>query len=103
MTEETRIVTKTKHPGRIAGGYRLVEWNRKNKANLTKEPINQDLQVAQEPINQDLQVATIPTTSLILGALIVVVAVGVELYFKSSSSEKSLKKKQQKIDPFNCK
>ena len=35
---EIKQVTKVKNPGRQKSGYKLVEWNRKNKEDLQKEP-----------------------------------------------------------------
>ena len=57
MNEEQTIkqVTKVKNPGRQKSGYKLVEWNRKNKEDLQKnqkqEPINSQSSVEPSEIS----------------------------------------------------
>ena len=52
---ETKQVTKVKNPGRQKSGYKLVEWNRKNKDVLQKnqkqEPINSQSSVEPSEIS----------------------------------------------------
>ena len=68
-------VTKSKNAGRVAAGKRLVEWNRKNKADLVKNKGQVDS--SDEP---SVQVPTSPepsrTTFYGGGALAILVGVG---------------------------
>ena len=52
---EIKQVTKVKNPGRQKSGYKLVEWNRKNKEDLQKnqkqEPINSQSSVEPSEIS----------------------------------------------------
>ena len=91
MSNEKITTQVKKNPGRVASGKQLVEWNKKKKA---------DLQVAEEVPNQvpsqvpeqvPSQVPSqVPTKSydkyMIGGGILVVLAVGLLVYFKSSSS-----------------
>ena len=65
-------VTKTKHPGRVAQGHKLVALNRERKAALKEQPTQQH---EQQP-TQQLQTPTV----VYGGALAIVAVIGVALY-----------------------
>ena len=102
MNEEQTIkqVTKVKNPGRQKSGYKLVEWNRKNKEDLQK---NQK----QEPINSQSSVEASETikcrsndTYMIGVGILSILAIGLLVYFKmpsKSKTETSIKEKPVKI------
>ena len=114
---EIKQVTKVKNPGRQKSGYKLVEWNRKNKEDLQKNP-------KQEPINsqssvEPSEISTIKSPSsvepseisavkcrsndtyMIGVGILSILAIGLLVYFKmpSKTAEASIKEKpiQQKI------
>ena len=65
-------VTKTKHPGRVAQGHKLVALNRERKAALKEQP---EQQPEQQPTQQS-QTSTV----VYGGALAIVAVIGVALY-----------------------
>ena len=72
-------VTKPKSKGRVAAGKQLVEWNRKNKADLLKNKAQVDSSDASS-----VQVPTSPEsthTVFYSGGLTILVGVGFALYF----------------------
>ena len=66
-------VTREKHPGRVASGKRLVEWNRNNnKKGLQepKEPKNDPIQEPQEPQVKSSQVIYAGSGVIVVAALL---------------------------------
>ena len=107
---EIKQVTKVKNPGRQKSGYKLVEWNRKNKEDLQKnqkqEPINSQSSVDKSPSSiETSEISTIKCQSkdtyMIGVGSLSILAIGLLVYFKmpSKSAEASIKEKpiQQKI------
>ena len=113
---EIKQVTKVKNPGRQKSGYKLVEWNRKNKENLQKnqkqEPINSQSSVEPSEIStikspssvEPSEISAVKCRSndtyMIGVGILSIVAIGLLVYFKMpSKSEASIKEKpiQQKI------
>ena len=73
-------VTKTKHPGRVAQGHKLVALNRERKAALKEQPEQQpEQQPTQQPTQQHEQQLQTPTV-VYGGALAIVAVIGVALY-----------------------
>ena len=73
-------VTKTKHPGRVAQGHKLVALNRERKAALKEQP---EQQPTQQPTQQHEQQPTqqLQTPTVVYGgALAIVAVIGVALY-----------------------
>ena len=119
MNEEQTIkqVTKVKNPGRQKSGYKLVEWNRKNKENLQKnqkqEPINSQSSVEPSEIStikspssvEPSEISAVKCQSndtyMIGVGILSILAIGLLVYFKmpSKTAEASIKEKpiQQKI------
>ena len=77
-------VTKTKHPGRVAQGHKLVALNRERKAALKEQSAQQlEQQLEQQPEQQPTQQPTqqLQTPTVVYGgALAIVAVVGVALY-----------------------
>ena len=112
---EIKQVTKVKNPGRQKSGYKLVEWNRKNKDNLQKnqkqEPINSQSSVEPSEISTIKSQSSVEPsetikcqskdTYMIGVGILSILAIGLLVYFKmpSKSAEASIKEKpiQQKI------
>ena len=114
---EIKQVTKVKNPGRQKSGYKLVEWNRKNKEDLQKnqkqEPINSQSSVEPSEIStikspssvEPSEISAVKCRSndtyMIGVGILSIVAIGLLVYFKmpSKSAEASIKEKpiQQKI------
>ena len=68
MTSESVITKVTKHPGRVAAGKRLAEWNKNKKINeQTKKQI---LEPKEEPIEKTLETALPKTKSSNLSSYI---------------------------------
>ena len=65
--------TKTKHPGRVAQGHKLVALNRERKAALKEQP-------EQQPEQQPAQQSQTSTVFYGGGALAVLAVIGVALY-----------------------
>ena len=73
-------VTKTKHPGRVAQGHKLVALNRERKAALKEQPVQQpEQQPEQQPVQQS-QTSTVVYGSGALAVLVVVGVVALYLY-----------------------
>ena len=73
-------VTKTKHPGRVAQGHKLVALNRERKAALKEQPEQQpEQQPTQQPTQQHEQQLQTPTV-VYGGALAIVAVISVALY-----------------------
>ena len=114
---EIKQVTKVKNPGRQKSGYKLVEWNRKNKEDLQKnqkqEPINSQSSVEPSEIStikspssvEPSEISAVKCRSndtyMIGVGILSILAIGLLVYFKmpSKSAEASIKEKpiQQKI------
>ena len=114
---EIKQVTKVKNPGRQKSGYKLVEWNRKNKEDLQKnqkqEPINSQSSVEPSEIStikspssvEPSEISAVKCRSndtyMIGVGILSILAIGLLVYFKmpSKSTEASIKEKpiQQKI------
>ena len=79
-------VTKSKNEGRVAAGKRLVEWNRKNKADLLKNKADSVKNKAQVDSSDtsSVQVPTSPEPSRATfyggGAVAILVGAGFALY-----------------------
>ena len=120
MSEEQsgkiKQVTKVKNPGRQKSGYKLVEWNRKNKEDLQKnqkqEPINSQSSVEPSEISTIKSPSSVEPsetikcrsndTYMIGVGILSILAIGLLVYFKmpsKSKTETSIKEKpiQQKI------
>ena len=118
MNEEQTIkqVTKVKNPGRQKSGYKLVEWNRKNKENLQKnqkqEPINSQSSVEPSEIStikspssvEPSEISAVKCRSndtyMIGVGILSILAIGLLVYFKmpsKSKTETSIKEKPVKI------
>ena len=115
---EIKQVTKVKNPGRQKSGYKLVEWNRKNKDDLQKnqkqEPINSQSSVEPSEIStikspssvEPSEISAVKCRSndtyMIGVGILSILAIGLLVYFKmpsESKTETSIKEKpiQQKI------
>ena len=112
---EIKQVTKVKNPGRQKSGYKLVEWNRKNKEDLQKnqkqEPIKSQSSVEPSEISTITSQSSVEPsetikcqskdTYMIGVGILSILAIGLLVYFKmpSKSAEASIKEKpiQQKI------
>ena len=114
---EIKQVTKVKNPGRQKSGYKLVEWNRKNKEDLQKnqkqEPINSQSSVEPSEIStikspssvEPSEISAVKCRSndtyMIGVGILSILAIGLLVYFKmpSKTAETSIKEKpiQQKI------
>ena len=105
-----------KNPGRQKSGYKLVEWNRKNKEDLQKnqkqEPINSQSIVEPSEISTIKSPSSVEPsetikcrsndTYMIGVGILSILAIGLLVYFKmpsKSKTETSIKEKpiQQKI------
>jgi len=77
---ENTEVTRPKHPGRVAQGKRLVEWNRKNKGNLRKNEV-----LAQVSSSGGQVLAQVPSSSCSagLGIILLICVAGGGIYFYS--------------------
>ena len=113
---EIKQVTKVKNPGRQKSGYKLVEWNRKNKEDLQKnqkqEPINSQSSVEPSEIStikspssvEPSEISAVKCRSndtyMIGVGILSIVAIGLLVYFKmpsKSKTETSIKEKPVKI------
>ena len=115
---EIKQVTKVKNPGRQKSGYKLVEWNRKNKEDLQKnqkqEPINSQSSVEPSEIStikspssvEPSEISAVKCRSndtyMIGVGILSILAIGLLVYFKmpsKSKTETSIKEKpiKQKI------
>ena len=115
---EIKQVTKVKNPGRQKSGYKLVEWNRKNKDDLQKnqkqEPINSQSSVEPSEIStikspssvEPSEISAVKCRSndtyMIGVGILSILAIGLLVYFKmpsKSKTESSIKEKpiKQKI------
>ena len=113
---EIKQVTKVKNPCRQKSGYKLVEWNRKNKEDLQKnqqEPINSQSSVEPSEIStikspssvEPSEISAVKCRSndtyMIGVGILSILAIGLLVYFKmpSKTAEASIKEKpiQQKI------
>ena len=113
---EIKQVTKVKNPGRQKSGYKLVEWNRKNKEDLQKnqkqEPINSQSSVEPSEIStikspssvEPSEISAVKCRSndtyMIGVGILSILAIGLLVYFKMpKTAEASIKEKpiQQKI------
>ena len=115
---EIKQVTKVKNPGRKKSGYKLVEWNRKNKDDLQKnqkqEPINSQSSVEPSEIStikspssvEPSEISAVKCRSndtyMIGVGILSILAIGLLVYFKmpsKSKTESSIKEKpiKQKI------
>ena len=114
---EIKQVTKVKNPGRQKSGYKLVEWNRKNKEDLQKnqkqEPINSQSSVEPSEIStikspssvEPSEISAVKCRSndtyMIGVGILSILVIGLLVYFKmpSKSTDASIKEKpiQQKI------
>ena len=119
MSEEQsgkqKQVTKVKNPGRQKSGYKLVEWNRKNKEDLQKnqkqEPINSQSSVEPSEIStikspssvEPSEISAVKCRSndtyMIGVGILSILAIGLLVYFKmpSKTAETSIKEKPVKI------
>ena len=118
MDEEQTIkqVTKVKNPGRQKSGYKLFEWNRKNKEDLQKnqkqEPINSQSSVEPSEIStikspssvEPSEISAVKCRSndtyMIGVGILSILAIGLLVYFKmpsKSKTETSIKEKPVKI------
>ena len=81
-------VTKTKHPGRVAQGHKLVALNRERKAALKEQPVQQpEQQPEQQPVQQS-QTSTVVYGSGALAVLVVVGVVALYLYREKTTPSK---------------
>ena len=113
---EIKQVTKVKNPGRQKSGYKLVEWNRKNKEDLQKnqkqEPINSQSSVEPSEIStikspssvEPSEISAVKCRSndtyMIGVGILSILAIGLLVYFKmpsKSKTETSIKEKPVKI------
>ena len=82
-------VSKVKNEGRVAAGKRLVEWNRKNKADLLKNKAQVDssdassLQVPSQVNSSDDQVPPQVNSSVWYGGLGIIILTGGALYLRA--------------------
>ena len=74
---DTVTTTKTKHPGRVAQGHKLVALNKERKAALKEQPEQQPEQQAEQQPAQQSQTSTVVYGG---GALAVLLVVGAALY-----------------------
>ena len=107
MSEERIQVTKPKHPGRVESGKRLVEWNRKNKENILKEPNqvakNLEQEPAKEPNQEPGQVGKSYDAHMVGVGALAILAIGLLVYFHQKSPGKLQAEKPEKdiiFDPF---
>ena len=73
-------VTKEKHPGRVASGKRLVEWNRNNKKSL-QEPKEEPKKEAKKEPAQEPQVNSSHKALYASGGAVIIIAVAAAWYF----------------------
>ena len=69
--------TKTKHPGRVAQGHKLVALNKERKAALKEQPEQQPEQQAEQQPAQQSQTSTVVYGG---GAIAILIFVGGALY-----------------------
>ena len=109
---EIKQVTKEKHPGRQKSGYKLVEWNCKNKEDLLKNQKQETSGVESIEISSTKSQSSVEPSviSTIMSqsqdrykigvGILSILAIGLLVYFKmpSKSAESSIKEKpiQQK-------
>ena len=105
MDEQKQEVTKVKNPGRIQAGKRLVEWNRKNKENLTKNLKQEPDQDSSSQNQVNLSTSTSAVKSYdahMYGVgILTILAIGcIVLYYKypRSSAEKNKVQKSTRND-----
>ena len=109
---EIKQVTKAKHPGRQKAGYKVAEWNRKNKEDLKKnqkqEPSSEiSTAKSSQSSEESSEISTTKKSNDVylysIGILCLsLLAIGGLVYFKSpsKSAEETIKEKkpiQQKI------
>ena len=110
---EIKQVTKVKNPGRQKSGYKLVEWNRKNKEDLQKnqkqEPINSQSSVEPSEIStiksqssvEPSEISAVKCRSndtyMIGVGILSILAIGLLVYFKTAEASIKEKPIQQKI------
>ena len=99
-TQEPKQVTKPKHPGRVASGRRLVEWNKKKKEDLLKKTQKPSQEPSQEHHKEPDQVSlsAVKSSNEVyygVGAL-AVVAIGLLVYFKTVKTVKKPSQRKQK-------
>ena len=75
-----QVVTKEKHPGRVASGKKLVEWNRKNKKKL-QEPKEEPKEEPKKEPSQEPQVTSSYKALYVSGGAVIIIAVAAAWYF----------------------
>ena len=78
MDKEVIKVTKVKNEGRVAGGKRLAEWNRKNKENLRNNKDQVDASGGQVDVSESSRTSLCSNGWLGVGVL--VLAGGIAAY-----------------------
>ena len=80
VVKQVHKITKEKHPGRVAAGKRLTEWNQQNKAKLKLENLDQassnasSLQAPSSSLqapSSSLQAPSVSISLIIFGVLAV--------------------------------
>jgi len=75
-------VTKEEHPGRVASSKKLVEWNRKNKVNLLKEPAQEPIQEpTQKPAQEPAQEPRVTSSQALYACGVIIIAGAAASYF----------------------
>jgi len=70
-------VTKEEHPGRVASSKKLVEWNRKNKVNLLKEPAQEPTQEpTQKPAQEPAQEPRVTSSQALYACGVIIIIAG---------------------------
>ena len=108
--KQVHKITKEKHPGRVAAGKRLTEWNQQNKAKLKLENLDQassnasSLQAPSSSLqapSSSLQAPSISISLIIFGVLALAVG-GYYLWQKKPQQNvsESKPKTQEIFNPF---
>ena len=104
--EEKKTITREKHPGRVAQGYKLVLFNKKRKEEILRSKEHSTEQSKNQPTEQSTEQPTVQSTgqSTIQSTVksndtyvsgvgtLALLAIGVCVFFAYNTSQKNKKK-----------
>ena len=100
--EEKKTITREKHPGRVAQGYKLVVFNKKRKEEILRSKEHSTEQSKKQPTEQSTEQPTVQSTiqstvqsndTYVYGiGTLALLAIGVCVFFAYNTSQKNKKK-----------